>query len=356
MDCKFINCMINKIASNKNIIKKILSKIIKRKFYKIKSTPKIDIDNEIKQKTQTIYIFLLLQLYTLKTSNKIDPKKDKIFSNLAFFKKLFNYALIKIDLTSDEKTVLLTLYSYMKKLLPSIKTDNIATEIIQINKINNCTNYAAKKRINKDFEEGYYCKNYDCCDESINSNKSKNSSESNECNKTQDIICNNDFFELPKKSVTQMVYALEIIKKFICSIENLKNQIEDLSKNLNFCDIKLINKLLQVTNIHWKHFSIAFEKNYYVKIKILDNIIIKNTKNNENNEINIIVGCDNFKIHLLPSCLMRNILISENQNLTSEMNRITNILSENVKSLEGTIRSLKINYDVATYFLSLVEE
>lgn len=407
MDCKHINIVINKISTEKILVRKILCEIIKYKLNEKNKKINTSIENnDISQKIQTIFIFLMLQLYTFKTlcdvphnkfNNVLYKKLNKISSNLNFFKKLFHFAINNVSLNNSEKKMTYLMYTWLKKIIININNFNL--------KINSYKNESCKTK-----------KTYDCNND-IDSPCSKKTSEtSTESDKTYENL--NPVENIKKYSldkISDKIYSNKFIKSIhtiqvfinkltgILSIlnKNIENKIEELQSDnkstiLSNYDYELINKMIFVTFIHLQHISKNINilikkfsvdtKNYY---HIIDKINIQgiyniNTKckynschlNNEKISIfSSVNSCENdgknkshndtekccnnldkFKAgnHFITITIGNVISKIEFISHGFENDKILETLIENKINIENIIKLLDMNNQIAKYFISII--
>lgn len=381
MDCKHINFVINKISIEKNLVKKILCEIIKYKINEKQKNHKILADiitEDISQKTQTIYIFLMLQLYTFKTlcdipCNKFNDilykKLNKISSNLNFFKKLFNFAIINVPLNHSEKKITFLMYTWFKKIICEICDFCSKSKLFE--------NINPKK--NDYSTSDSQCSNisYNSSDISLKQKKiktKKNISRRHKCFLSENIMSNNLYSNKFMKNIN---YIILIINKFtnIANIlnKNIDNKILEFQSNENNVlisnsDYELINKMIYVTFIHLQYLS----KNINNIIKKIDIDVLNHSYMMD--KINIY---NSKKYHNEPSLLFCPVDINENKNIKNndkfikviignEISRIQfiscncdiekaiEILSQNKDNMDNIIKLLNMNNQIATYFISII--
>lgn len=398
MDCKHINFVINKISTDKITVRRILCEIIKHKLNE-KKKKEISIENnDISQKIQTIFIFLMLQLYTFKTlcdvphnkfNNILYRKLNKISSNLTFFKKLFHFAIDNVPLNELEKKMTYLMYTWFKKI------------ILNICEFNSKINRSHKKNKHHDIVSD----NDNCSMCSKKSSDTSNDSEKN-CKNTNQIE-NIKKYSIDK--ISEKVYSDKFIKSIyhiqifieklitVMSIlnKNIENKIGDLQSNnhnvvFSNYNYELINKMIFVTFIHIQYISKKLNfliknlnidtKKYYhmidkINIQGIYNISTKckyhschlnnktshlvptvdsyeNEKKRDdngqeelftkrnNNFITIAIGNDTSKIEFI--------------NHNSNIENIIETLLENKLNIENTVRLLNMNNQVAQYFTLIV--
>lgn len=287
MDCKHINFVINKISTEKIFVKKILCEIIKYKINEKQKNLKLieNINDDISQKTQTIFIFLMLQLYTFKTlcdipcnkfNNMLYKKLNKISSNLTFFKKLFNFAIINVPLNNSEKKMTFLMYTWFKKIICDICEFNSKSKFEHTNIKKNDDNLISHSQ----------CSNASCnsSNSSISSLKQKKTKKNkiNVCKKDDkyiqyaNIMSNEIYSNKFMKNINSIIF---VVNKLINIVNILNKNIDDKisefksdNQNISFSnfDLELINKMIFVTFIHLQYLS----KNINNLIKKIDIDII----------------------------------------------------------------------------------
>ena len=390
MDCKHINIVINKISTEKLYVKKILCEIIKYKSQEKQNNSNLLLNNnDISQKTQTIFMFLMLQLYTFKTlcdvphnkfNNILCKKLNKISSNLIFFKKLFHFAIINVALNHSEKKLSLLMYTWFKKIIYDINV--------------------------------FYSKIKSSCDFSESSNSSVISSSSS---REQNIIKNSSKCSLSpemntfikkyetyhqcteyisneiysKKFVESINNILFITNKLIHIInilnKNIDDKMEELKLNENdqeiiFSDFdyELINKMIYITFLHFEHLSNNMNnliKKFCVNSK--NNHHVTNKTNTKNSHKNHLIQQDkkiaNFlfypvdvqKENIRGKKSDENVIIIKIGSEISQIQfischydfeKIIDTLSKNKINIENITKLLNMNNTIATYFISIVSD
>lgn len=401
MDCKHINFVINKISTDKITVRKILCEIIKYKLNEKQKKKEISNENnDISQKIQTIFIFLMLQLYTFKTlcdvphnkfNNILYKKLNKISSNLTFFKKLFHFAIDNVPLNDSEKKMTYLMYTWFKKIILNICEFN--SKINRPRKKNkhhdtvsdndNCS-MCSKKSSDTSNDSGKKCKNTNPI-ENIKKYSMDKISDKVYSDKFIKSIYNIQIF------IDKLITVLSIINK------NIENKIEELQSNnhnvvFSNYEYELINKMIFVTFIHIQYISkklnfliknlnIDTQKYYHMIDKInIQGIYNISTKCNyhschlnNNNKTSCVVSPvgsyenekkrgDNSQEELFTKINNNFITIAigndtskiEFINHSSNIEKVIETLLENKLNIENTIRLLNMNNQVAKYFTLIV--